>query len=133
MAVGAQDIGSDVGVARIGLAERSSVARPCSLERVGMDGRDGEASFSKDVDDQPGGALDEDGELVARTEAIEAVDQVGEPLAGMTNGEGGTDLTGGIDDADIVLVAGPVDAAEVMGRKSLHEILPAEVSTSAPA
>ena len=82
MAVGAEDVGEDVGVAGIALGEGGTVARTCGLEGVGVNRYDGEAGFDERVDEEARGALDGDGQLRRLAEALESADQIGEALAG---------------------------------------------------
>jgi len=113
VAVGAQDVGEDVGIAGIALAEGGAVAGPGGLEGVGVDGDDDEACLDQRIDEQAGGPLDGDGEIAGLTEALQATPQLRQSLGCVSDGERGPLGTGFVQDADVVLVAGPVDSGEV--------------------
>ena len=63
VAVGAQDVGQDEGVARVTLGGDGAVAGPAGLERVGMDRGDEEARLDQGIDQQAGWSLDRDRDL----------------------------------------------------------------------
>lgn len=127
MSVRAQHVGGDEGVAGIGLALGGAVAGACGLERVRVNGRDGEPCVEQRVDKKARGALDEDGHLLARAERVQAADQLGDAVGRVGDAELCADLACGIDDTDVVLVAGPVDAAVVVRRESVHAVPPSRV------
>ena len=121
--IGAQDIGEDVGIAGIALAERGRVARPSRFERVGVDRHDTEAGLDERVNEQARGALDRDGELARLTKAREAPDQVGEPLRGVFGNTAVLDSPLLVEETDVVLVTRPIDA-DVVQWRSFHAVPP---------
>ena len=60
VAVGAQQIGQQVGVGGVGLAAVAAVARSGGFDDVGVDRHDRQAGFDQGIDEQPRGALDGD-------------------------------------------------------------------------
>jgi len=129
VAVGAKDVGEDEGIAGIALALGRGVAGACGLEGVGMDGHDGKAGLDQRVDEQPRRTFDRDRELRTRAEAVERADQLRQSLCGVTDAEVKADLAGRIEDTEVVLVAGPVDAGEVMGSGYVHAAPPGQGGT----
>ncbi len=71
VAVGAQDVGEHVGVARIALAAGGAVAGPARLDDAGMDRHDRVTGLDQGVDDQSRGTLNSDRQLGWRCQACQ--------------------------------------------------------------
>ena len=67
MAVGAQQVGQQVGVAGIALGAVAAVARAAGLDGVGMDREDLMACLDQGIDDQARGPLDGDAHALRRS------------------------------------------------------------------
>jgi len=123
VAVGAEEVGEDVRVAGVALAERGAVAGTCGLERVGVDGHHREARLDERVDQQAGRSFDGDGQALAIAEAPQLAEEIGQSLRGVRDDELCLDGASRVQDADVVFDAGPVDADEVTWR-SFHAVPP---------
>ena len=110
MAVGAEQIGEDEGVARITLAARRRVAGPTGLERVGMDGDDRVAGVHEDIDDEARGAFDGDGEAGGRAEARQLAEQLRQAVGRVLYAALPAHLARRVEDGHGVLLARPVEA-----------------------
>jgi hypothetical protein len=111
MAVGAQDVGQHEGIARVGLAAGGAVAGPAGADHVGMDGDDRVAGLDQGVDDQPRRTLDGNRQFGRGRDPAQAGEQVGQARRAVAHRDAAEDLTCGIDDADGVAVAAPVETA----------------------
>jgi hypothetical protein len=110
VAIGAQDVGQDEGVARVALGGDRTVARPAGLEQVGMDRDDAKAGVHQRVDQEAGGSLDRDRDRGRRPVLLQARAEGGEAGAIVADGKLVQDLSPGIDHAHRVRRAAPVDA-----------------------
>ncbi len=118
MAVGAQQIGQQVGVAGVALAAVAAVARTGGFDDVGVDRDDREAALQQRVDDQAGGALDGHGRDAAGRQSAAQFGQTGGIVIDL---ELHAHATVFVDDADRVGVAGPVQP----GKERAHGQTPA--------
>ena len=112
MAIGAQHVGEDKGVARVTLAAGGRVARPTRLERVRVDGHHLESGVDERVDEQTGGAFEGHADGPAPTEAAQSAEKGREALTGVRHGTLPVKVATGIEDADRMGLTGPVDADE---------------------
>ena len=70
VAVGAQDVGQDEGVARVALGGDGPVAGSAGLDRIGMDRGDDEARLDQGIDQEAGRSLDRDRDHVRARRAF---------------------------------------------------------------
>ena len=124
VAVGAEEVGEDIGIAGIALAGGSRIAGPRGLEGVRMDGHDREAGLDQRIDEQAGRALDRDGQVRGRAVAVETLHQLGQPVCRVRDREGEAALAGGLEHADIMFVAGPIDPDGIGWTESFHHQSP---------
>jgi len=110
--VGAQDVGKDVGIARIALGGNGAIARPACLDDIGMDRRDDEAGVDQRVDEQPAGPFDGDRRLAGWPMPAQTRDEIGKPIAIMGHDKMVEDLTGSVDDTDGMARTAPVEPDE---------------------
>jgi hypothetical protein len=120
MAVGAQDVGEEVGVAGVGLPPGGAVARAAGLHGVGVDGHDGMAGGDERLDDEARGPLDGDGQRLRRAEALQHRDQVGETGGVVADVVAQDDRSPVVDDADGMAGGAPVEAGEERGGAKGH-------------
>ncbi len=113
MAVCAQDVREQVGVAEVGLGLCGRVASTRSLDCVRVNRHDGEAVLDERVDENPRRALDGDPQLAGRGQLGQTSNQVGEPVRSVRGGEAGHDGAALVDGAHRVLACGPVQAHEI--------------------
>ena len=106
VAVGAQQVGQQVGVRGIALGAMAAVARTAGLDGVGMDREDLVTSLDQRVDDQARGPLD--GDAHAGTPARQAAHQLGQALPVVRNIEAIEHRAGRVDDAHGMGLSGPV-------------------------
>ncbi len=105
MAIGAQQIGEQIGVAGVALGPVAAVARARGLDGVGVNGHDGEAGFEQRVDHQARGPLDgHRGTAVVLQAALE-LDQAGRVMRDLEVLECGAAF---VEDAHRMGSAGPV-------------------------
>jgi hypothetical protein len=128
VAIGTQDVGEDVGITRITLAPRGTVARAGRLEGIRVNGNDDEAGVDEGVDQQARRTLDGDGDFGARSQTIELPHQLVESVGGVVGGELVPDLTCGIDHTHGMLCAGPIDADEIAWTEHFHAVPPSRGS-----
>ena len=107
MAVGAQHVGEDVGVAAVVLVAREPVAAPQALDMAARDDDDRQLRRRQGVDDRAVGTLDGDPADLAGGEPPSEVPQT---LRIMLDLEAFEHRSGLVDDADRVAPARPVDA-----------------------
>ncbi len=112
VALGAQDVGEDAGVARIALGRDGAVARPARLHQVGVDRDDHEAGPHQGVDQQARGALDGDPRLAGLAVPGEALEQRSEALAVVVGPEPVQHRPLGVEHAHGVRAPAPVHADE---------------------
>jgi len=114
VAVGAQQVGRDVGVGRVALRARARVAGPTRLQRVRVDRDDRVPGLEEGVHEQPRGALEGERQRARRAEAREARAQLGQAGRRVGHAELGHAPAGRrVEDTDVVVVAGPVNPAAV--------------------
>jgi hypothetical protein len=97
------------GVAGVGLGAGDDLSVAPGLDRVGADRHDRVTGFEQGVDEPAVGSLDPDRDVGAVTELAEPADQVGEPVGGVSDGEGRLHSARVIKDARVVGLGRPVD------------------------
>src|SRR5205807_4969166 len=112
MAIQAQQIRQDEGIAGVTLAAGGGVARPSRLEGVRVDGHDLEPGVDERVDEQARGPFKGDPKAAGAAEAAQTADELSEPLGGVRYRALPTDAASLVDDADRVGPTRPVDADE---------------------
>jgi len=127
VAIGAQDVGEDVGIAGVALAAGGPVARPARLELVGMDRHDRMAGVDEGVDDEAAGPLDGYGKLLRWRDAREPRVQSFEPFGGVLDVEPGDDRPAPVDHAGSVHRTAPVQAHGVL---AVHRLPPSSDKVS---
>jgi hypothetical protein len=110
VAVGAQDVGQDEGVARVALGGDGAVAGSAGLDHVGMDRSDDEARLQQGVDQEAGWPLDRDREHTWRAVLLQAGDQRCQARPVVADLEAVEHHALGVDHTDGVRAAAPVDA-----------------------
>jgi hypothetical protein len=110
MAIGAQQIGQDVGVAWIALAAGSTIARPRGFDDVWVDRHYRVRGSDEGFDQYAGGPLDGDSDLVGRPEASELLGEQLEALGGVGNREATQYSAISVDDTNGMLLRAPVDS-----------------------
>jgi hypothetical protein len=119
MAVGAQDVGEQVGVARIALATGGTVPRPAGFDDIGMDGHDRVARLDQRLDDQARGALNGNRDGRGWSDLVQAAAQFGQPFGSVVDGKASDDVAVCvIDDADGMDAATPVHSATIAHARS---------------
>jgi hypothetical protein len=119
MAVGAQDVGEQVGIARIALATGGTVPRPAGFDDIRMDGDDRVARLDQRLDDQARGALNGNRDGRGRSDLVQAAAQFGQPFGRVVDGKAGDDVAiCVIDDADGMDAATPVHSATIAHARS---------------
>jgi hypothetical protein len=112
MAVGAQDVGEDVSVAWIALGAGRPIPRPAGFDDVGVNGRDQEAGLDQGIDQEPRGALDGDGRVPGAAALAQAGGERGQTFAIVSKLEAIDNGAGGVEYADGVGGAAPIQANE---------------------
>ena len=112
MAVGAQQIGQQVGIAGVTLAAVAAVARAGGFDDVGVDRDDGEAALEQRIDDQAGRALDRHG---GDAQGRQSVAQFGQTGGIVVDFELPAHVAVLVDDAQRVGLAGPVQPSKGSG------------------
>ena len=109
MSVGAQQVGQQVSIGSIALGAVATIAWACGLDRVGMDGEDGEAGFHQRIDDEARRTLDGNGR---RAGGDQVTPQFGQTAGGVIDVESLMDGSLRVNDANGVGLAGPVQPGE---------------------
>ena len=112
VAVGAQDVGEHVGVARIAFAAGGTVARAARLHDVGMDRHHRMAGGDQGLDEEAGRPLDGDRQLGRRREAPQPREQVGKAGGIVSDLQARHDAARAVEHADGVAGRAPVEAGE---------------------
>ncbi len=118
VAVGAQQVGQQVGVTGVALAAVAAVARSGGLDDVGVDRDDREASLQQRIDDQTRGALDGHSSDPCATQATAQLGQAGGIVIDLELQMHAAVL---VDDTSSVGSAGPVQP----GKANAHGQTPA--------
>jgi hypothetical protein len=130
MAVGAREFGEHERVEAVALAARVGVARPRRLDLVGMDRHHDQSGLQQPVDQQPVGPLERDpldGVLA------EQRDQRAQPAFVMADRAAHERAAVLVDDADGVVVFGPVDPGKCAHRwSSSVEVASSRVEQEVP-
>ena len=113
MAVGAQQVGQQVGVRGIALGAVAAVARAAGLDRIGVNREDLMAGLDQRVHDQARRTFD--GDAHPRPEAGQAAQQLGQAVAVMLDLEALQHTPGGVDDTHRMDAGGPVQPTEDIG------------------
>jgi hypothetical protein len=100
VAVGAQDVGQHISVARVGFAARRAIAGAAGFHHVGVDRNYRVPGLDQRIDDQPGRAFDGDRQLGRECYLAQPGKHVDEACTIVPDLDAGDDLTGAIDDAD---------------------------------
>lgn len=109
MAVRAQHISQDGGLAGIALGRHRPGARPAGLYRVGMDWNDFEPGLDQMIDHKAGWSLDGDRDLAGRPMSLQPGHTAGQPFTVVTSFEPVHHASLGVDHADGVRAAAPID------------------------
>ena len=109
VAVGAQQVGEQVGVGGVALGAVAAVARASGLDGVGVDGHDGEACFDQRIDDESGGPFDRNRRALPVAQATLQLGQTG-GIVGDVEALAHAALA--VDHAHRVGAAGPVQPGE---------------------
>jgi hypothetical protein len=114
MAVGAQGIGEDVRIAAVVLRAGDGEAVAEAVELLGVDRMDRKAALEQGLDHRPMRHLDghRDRRGLAAGPGEQPLAQLGEAGAAVRKGRLAEDPAGGINEADLVRLAGPIDADE---------------------
>ncbi len=119
MAIGAQYVGEQVRITRIGLPLSRRVAGPRCLDRIRMDRHDGEATLDQRIDDDARRSLDRDAQLVRPRQLLQSRRQLRHAGRAVLHGEARYHGPFLVDDADGVLTTCPIQTHEVPhGRSS---------------
>ena len=110
VAVGAQDVGRDVGIARVALGRDRPVARSARLDHVGMDRGDDEVGLDQGVDQKSGRPSDGNRKRARWTVLAQARDQSCQTLTAVADLEPIQRFALSVDHADGVRTTTPVDA-----------------------
>lgn len=126
MAIGSESIGEDEGVAAVvlGAAQRVTVAE--SVDLLGVDGEDGQATSEKGFDHGPVRLFDGDGKVVglAFGQAHKPGDGFGETFPTVSKAALSDELALGIENTGLMKPAAKIDANEKLEVVWLHESLP---------
>jgi len=106
----------------VGLGAGDDLAVAPGLDRVRADRDHLVAGLEPGVDQPAVGSLDAHRHVGAVAEFAEPADQVGEPVGGVGDGEGGLDLSGVVEDAHVVGLRGPVDPDVEQGDRRGQEV-----------
>ena len=112
MAVGAQHVGQDVGIARIAFGGNGAIARPASLDDIRVDWSNNEAGLDEAVDQKAARALDGDRSLAGLAAAAQSSDKLGKPVVIMGYSKAIKDFAGAVEHADGMARSAPVEADE---------------------
>ncbi len=110
MAVGAQDVGQDEGVAGVALGGDGAVAGSAGLDGIGMDRGDDEAGLDEGIDQEAGGPLDGDRDHARRAVLLQARHEHRQPGPVVADLEPVEHHALGVDHADGVGAGAPIDA-----------------------
>lgn len=128
VAVGAQDVGEDVGIGAVVLVAGKAVAAAQGLDVTAGDDDDRQARAHESVDDRAVGPFDGDSVDPAQPEPPDELPQAGLAVVDLVALD---DRAGPVDDADRVAPGRPVDAG--IGRGRMHACLRAgPISLGAP-
>src|SRR4029079_11998979 len=114
MAIGAQQIGEQVGVAGIALGAVAAIARASCFDGIGMNGDDGETRVEQRIDDDSRRTLDGDGRtLIANERSL----QLREARRAGCDIDALTDVAVVVDDAYRMGLAGPIESGKERGHR----------------
>ena len=123
VAIGAQQVREQIGIAAIALAGVGAVARARRSDDVGVDRNDGMPGLDERVDEQARGPLDRDRQLGGRSVSSEPAAQLGKTLGVVRDLEAIDDGSLLVDHAHGVRLAGPIDPDEsAHGRSPLLRV-----------
>jgi hypothetical protein len=111
MAIGAQDIGEHVGIARVTFASGGAVTRTAGFDDIGMDRDHRVAGGEQSIDDQAGWPLNSDRQLGRRREPPESGCHVAQAARIVAHVKAGYDATYPVDDTDGMACTTPVQAS----------------------
>ena len=120
VAVGAQDVGEDVGIGAVVLVAGAAVAAAQGLDAATGDDDDPQARAQEGIDERAVGALDGDPAHAAGPQSGDEVPQTGVRVLDLVALE---HRAGSVDDADRVTPGRPVDAGERGGGSRMHPCL----------
>lgn len=125
MAIGSESIGEDEGVAAVvlGAAQRVTVAE--SVDLLGVQGEDGQATSEKGFDDGPVRLFDGDGKVVglAFGQAHKPGDGIQKTFPTVSEAALSDELALGIENTSLMKPAAKIDANEELEVVRLHESL----------
>ncbi len=107
-----QVLGDDLGVTGIRLGSRGHLGLPPCLDGPARHGHHPMPGFEQPVDQSAVGALDRHRHLPGNAQRHQPCHQLGEPVLGVSDHEGGDLCAVRVDDTDSVLLGGPVDPHE---------------------
>ena len=109
MAIGAEEIRGDIGIAHVALGAGGAIPRPTRREHIGMNRHHDAARLEQRVDEQAGRALDGDGQGGQGRAPREAGEPLAQPVGGVRHSEAINDRPLGVEYTDLMQRAGPVD------------------------
>lgn len=112
MAVGAHDVGENVGIAGIALGGDGAITRPARLDDIGMDRDDSEPGLDQRVDEKAAKPLDGNRRCAGRAVAAQAGNEIGKAVAVMGDGKVVEDLAGRVDDTNGMARSAPIETDE---------------------
>ena len=110
--VGTQDVGENVGIARVALGGDGAIAGPARLDDIGMDRNDDEPGLDQHVDEKPTGPFDGDRRLAGQAMPAQASNEIGKSIPIMGDGKVVEDLAGRVDDTDGMARSAPIETDE---------------------